>query len=74
MDEMSIGLDDHKIIIKIKKQIKKLKVFLKKIKTLTKFKETGGLHSGQRSWAPTSKSKGWWNHSQCSNQILIICV
>jgi hypothetical protein len=35
------------------KKIKKLKVS-KKTKTWTKFKETGGLHSGQRSRAPTS--------------------
>jgi len=61
MDEMSVQLDDHKIIIKIKKTHKNKKIknkkFLKKTKKRIKFKETEGLHSGRRSRAPTRNSK-----------------
>jgi len=42
------------IIIIIIKKIKNKKIKKLKVKTRTKFKETEGLHSGRRSWAPTS--------------------
>ncbi len=41
--------------------------FIKKTKTWTKFKETGGLHSGRRSRAPTSFNK-------CHYEMLILTI
>jgi len=36
---------------------------------LTKFKETGGLHSGRRSWAPTSPLDGCYDSAVDETQL-----